>query len=136
MGKDIVIGGPCPSGARMPLEYLRDRRSGQVAIGTLYTIAVRPTPFAYDESIFMAAALAIPLWIVLSVIVGAAPALAGQQVYIYSVVHPFYGEIGTLTDTVDRSPEVMRIDSRLRIPPSADILPPFSRSGTTATPAP
>ena len=63
----------------------------------------------------MTRATAIATAIVLSVIVGAAPALAGQQVYIYSVVHPFYGEIGTLTDTVDRSPEVMRIDSRLRI---------------------
>src|SRR5260370_4420434 len=46
-----------------------------VAIGTLYAIAVRPTPFAYAESIFTAAALAIPLWIVLSVIVF--PTLAG-----------------------------------------------------------
>src|SRR5882724_9076432 len=63
----------------------------------------------------MTRARAIAVAIVLSVIVGAAPALAGQQVYIYSVVHPFYGEIGTLTDTIDRSPEVMRLDSRLRI---------------------
>ena len=63
----------------------------------------------------MTRARAIAVAIVLSVIVGAAPALAGQQVYIYSVVHPFYGEIGTLTDTINRSPEVMRIDSRLRI---------------------
>ncbi len=51
----------------------------------------------------------------LSVIAGARPALAEQQVYIYSVVHPVYGEIGTLTDTIDRSPEATRIDSRLRI---------------------
>src|ERR1035437_448732 len=51
----------------------------------------------------------------LSVIAGARPALAGQQVYIYSVVHPIYGEIGTWTDTIDRSPEATRIDSRLRI---------------------
>jgi hypothetical protein len=51
----------------------------------------------------------------LSVIAGATPALAGQQVYIYSVVHPVYGEIGTFTDTIDRSPEATRIDSRLRV---------------------
>jgi hypothetical protein len=51
----------------------------------------------------------------LCVIAGATPALAGQQVYVYSVVHPIYGEIGTFTDTIDRSPEVTRIDSRLRI---------------------
>jgi hypothetical protein len=63
----------------------------------------------------MTRASAIATVIVLSVIVGAAPALAGQQVYIYSVVHPFYGKIGTLTDTIDRSPEATRIDARLRI---------------------
>jgi len=51
----------------------------------------------------------------LSVIAGITPALAGPQVYIYSVVHPIYGEIGTFTDTIDRSPEATRIDSRLRI---------------------
>jgi hypothetical protein len=32
----------------------------------------------------------------LSVITGATPAFAQQQVCIYSVVHPIYGEIGTL----------------------------------------
>ncbi len=46
---------------------------------------------------------------------GTTPALAGQQVYVYSVVHPFYGEIGTYTDMIDRSPRATRIDSRLRI---------------------
>ncbi len=51
----------------------------------------------------------------LSVIAGITPALAGPQVYIYSVMHPIYGEIGTFTDTIDRSPEATRIDSRLRI---------------------
>jgi len=51
----------------------------------------------------------------LSVIVGITPALARQQIYVYSVVHPIYGEIGTFTDTIDRSPEATRIDSRLRI---------------------
>jgi Family of unknown function (DUF6134) len=51
----------------------------------------------------------------LSVILSATPVLAGHQVYIYSVVHPLYGEIGTLTDTVDRSSEVLRIESLLRI---------------------
>ena len=50
-----------------------------------------------------------------SVITGTTPALAGQQVYTYSVVHPFYGEIGTYTDMIDRSSRATRIDSRLRI---------------------
>jgi hypothetical protein len=51
----------------------------------------------------------------LSVIAGAAPAVAAPQVYIYSVLHPTFGEIGTLTDTVDRGSETTRIDARLRI---------------------
>jgi len=51
----------------------------------------------------------------LSVIAGATPALAKQQAYIYSVVHPTYGEIGTFTATIDRGPDATRIDSRLRV---------------------
>ena len=43
------------------------------------------------------------------------PALAGQLVYTYAVLHPLYGEIGTFTDTIDRQPETMQIDGRLRI---------------------
>jgi hypothetical protein len=46
---------------------------------------------------------------------GAASGFAGQKVYTYSVVHPVYGEIGTLTDSVERGPDAMRIESRLRI---------------------
>jgi hypothetical protein len=45
----------------------------------------------------------------------ATPALAGQLVYTYAVLHPLYGEIGTFTDTIDRKPETMRIDGRLRV---------------------
>ena len=63
----------------------------------------------------MKRARAIALAMGLSAIVGATPALAGPQVYVYSVIHPFYGEIGTLTDTIDRSPEATRINARLRI---------------------
>lgn len=51
----------------------------------------------------------------LGVVGGAAPALAGQQLYTYSVVHPIYGEIGTFTDMIDRNPEAMRIDAHLRV---------------------
>jgi hypothetical protein len=51
----------------------------------------------------------------LSVIASAGPAVAEPQVYTYSVVHPIYGDIGTLTDTIDRSPETTRINARLRI---------------------
>jgi hypothetical protein len=45
----------------------------------------------------------------------AAPTPAGQLVYTYAVRHPLYGKIGTFTDTIDRKPETMRIDGRLRI---------------------
>lgn len=58
---------------------------------------------------------AIAVAISLSVIAGAAPVLAGQQVYTYSIIHPFYGDIGTFTDTIDRGGEPTRIDSRLRV---------------------
>jgi hypothetical protein len=51
----------------------------------------------------------------LCIIAAITPALAGSQVYTYSVMHPIYGEIGTFTDTIDRGPEGTRIDSRLRI---------------------
>lgn len=63
----------------------------------------------------MTRAVAIAGALGLSVIGGAAPALAGQQLYTYSVVHPIYGEIGTFTDTVDRNPEATRIDAHLRV---------------------
>ena len=46
---------------------------------------------------------------------GANPALADQQVYVYSIIHPFYGEIGTFTDTIERTSEITRINSRLRV---------------------
>jgi hypothetical protein len=51
----------------------------------------------------------------LSVFLGATPTLAAEQIYIHSVVHPFYGDIGTLTATIDRSPEQTRSNWRLRI---------------------
>lgn len=63
----------------------------------------------------MTRAMAIAGVLGLSVLGGAAPALAGQQLYTYSVVHPIYGEIGTFTDMIDRSPGAMRIDAHLRI---------------------
>jgi hypothetical protein len=51
----------------------------------------------------------------MNVIAGAASAGAEQRIYIYTIVHPIYGEIGTLTDTIDRNSETTRIDARLRI---------------------
>jgi len=51
----------------------------------------------------------------LCAIAGAMPAIAGQRVYVYSILHPFYGDIGTLTETIDRSPEATRSDWRLRV---------------------
>ncbi len=63
----------------------------------------------------MTRAVAIAGAVGLSVMANAAPALAGPQVYTYSVEHPIYGEIGTLTDMIERDPEVMRINARLRV---------------------
>lgn len=57
----------------------------------------------------------IALAIGLFAIAGAAPAHAGQQVFTYTVVHPVYGEIGTLTDSVERGPDSMRIQSQLKV---------------------
>jgi hypothetical protein len=51
----------------------------------------------------------------LGVILGAAPTLAAPKVYVFSVMHPTYGRIGTLTDMVDHSADGMRINSQLRI---------------------
>ncbi len=51
----------------------------------------------------------------LGAIVIATPALANQQTYTYFVTHPAYGRIGTLTQTIDSSPEGRRIDSHLRL---------------------
>jgi hypothetical protein len=51
----------------------------------------------------------------LSIVAGAMPAHAGPQVYIYSVLHPIYGDIGTLTDTIERNPGTTRIDAHLCI---------------------
>jgi uncharacterized protein DUF6134 len=63
----------------------------------------------------MTRARAIAGAIGLSAMAATAPAQAGQQVYTYSVVHPIYGEIGTFTDTIERSAEATRIESRLRV---------------------
>jgi hypothetical protein len=51
----------------------------------------------------------------LSALAGASPALANRQIYTYAVVHPIYGDIGTLTATVDHSTDEMRVDSRLSV---------------------
>ena len=58
---------------------------------------------------------AIGAAIALSVIAGGTPALGQQRVYTYTVVHPFYGEIGTLTDTITLGPAATRSDWRLRV---------------------
>jgi hypothetical protein len=47
-------------------------------------------------------------------IAGAAPSCAAQ-VYSYTIEHPTYGEIGSYTDTIEKSGDTMRIDTRLRV---------------------
>ena len=39
----------------------------------------------------------------------------GKQVYVYTVLHPLYGAIGTYTDTIVRSSETVRIEGCLRV---------------------
>jgi Family of unknown function (DUF6134) len=58
---------------------------------------------------------AIAVAAALGVLLSVAQVLAAPKVYVYSVMHPTYGHIGTLTDTVDHSPNGMRIDSQLHI---------------------
>lgn len=59
--------------------------------------------------------LAVAVAAGLGVILVGVPALAAPKVYVYSVMHPSYGRIGTMTDTVDHSADQMRISSQLRI---------------------
>ncbi len=40
---------------------------------------------------------------------------AGQQTYSYTVEHPFYGEIGTFTNTVHDADGLVQMDSQLRV---------------------
>jgi hypothetical protein len=63
----------------------------------------------------MTRTMAIAAAMFFCVIAGAAPTLAQQQVYTYSIIHPIYGDIGTFTDTIERTPETTRIGSRLRV---------------------
>jgi len=63
----------------------------------------------------MKRAVAIAGAVGLSALASSVPALAGQQVYTYVVVHPIYGEIGTFTDTIDRNPGTLQIDGHLRV---------------------
>lgn len=45
----------------------------------------------------------------------AVPADAAREVYTYRVIHPSYGEIGTYTNTVDRSGQDATIQTELKI---------------------
>jgi len=47
-------------------------------------------------------------------IAGAAPSRAAL-VYSYTIEHPTYGDIGTYTDTIAKSGDTLRIDTRLRV---------------------
>jgi len=51
----------------------------------------------------------------LGFLIVAIPASAQERVYSYSVVHPFYGTIGTYTEDIARSGGTTRIDSHVRV---------------------
>jgi len=57
------------------------------------------------------------LWVlpVLGILTAAIPARAQERAYSYSVVHPFYGTIGTFTESIVRSGDTTRIDSHVRV---------------------
>ena len=57
------------------------------------------------------------LWVlpILGMLTAAVPARAQERAYSYSVVHPFYGAIGTFTESIARSGDTTRIDSHVRV---------------------
>jgi hypothetical protein len=57
------------------------------------------------------------LWMlpILGMLTAAVPARAQERAYSYSVVHPFYGTIGTFTESIARSGDTTRIDSHVRV---------------------
>jgi hypothetical protein len=44
-----------------------------------------------------------------------APAMAGEQIYTYTVLHPVFGDIGTFVDRIDHTDGQTRIQTQLRI---------------------
>jgi len=63
----------------------------------------------------MARALILFAGAMLGAAVLAAPADAAREVYTYRVIHPTYGEIGTYTNTVDRSGDDATIQTELKV---------------------
>src|SRR5689334_9309502 len=63
----------------------------------------------------MARALILFAGAMIGVALGAAPADAAREVYTYRVIHPTYGEIGTYTNTVERSGNDATIQTELKI---------------------
>ena len=57
------------------------------------------------------------LWMlpILGMLTAAVPVRAQERAYSYSVVHPFYGTIGTFTESIARSGDTTRIDSHVRV---------------------
>src|SRR5579864_5405424 len=45
----------------------------------------------------------------------AAPAMALEQTYTYSIVHPTFGDIGVFTDRIERTGDQMSIHTQLRV---------------------
>lgn len=50
-----------------------------------------------------------------AVLIAGAPEASAAQTYSYEVEHPTYGDIGTYTDTVERTGDTLRIDTKLRV---------------------
>jgi hypothetical protein len=57
----------------------------------------------------------LPFLAALGLLTGVGPARAQEQAFDYSVVHPFYGTIGTFTQSIARSGGTTRIESHMRV---------------------
>jgi hypothetical protein len=53
--------------------------------------------------------------VALGLLTAMGPARAQERAYSYSVVHPFYGTIGTYTENIARNDGTTRIDSHVRV---------------------
>ena len=57
----------------------------------------------------------LSLLVTLGALTAALPAGAQERTYSYDVVHSVYGNIGTFTESIDRSADTTRIDTHVRI---------------------
>jgi uncharacterized protein DUF6134 len=57
----------------------------------------------------------LPFLAALGLLTAVGPARAQEEAFAYNVVHPFYGTIGTFTESIARSGGTTRIESHMRV---------------------